>query len=301
MTEQPRELTESLARSIFVCVGAYVMAGCVALGVGYALAGRSPILIAAVADVAATCVIFGFSFVYRNSSLYDPYWSVAPVPIAVYWALNPVVSDVNALRQILVLVLVTVWSTRLTANWLRRWQGLGHEDWRYTDFRDKTGRAYWLVDLTGIHMFPTIQVFLGCLASYPALSVGTNALGILDGIAVTVTAAAIWIEAAADKQLHRFAVGERNPGDILAEGLWAYSRHPNYFGEIMFWWGLYLFGLAADPSYWWTIIGPISITLLFFFISIPMIDRRSLERRPGYEEHMRRLSACIPWFPKGSA
>jgi steroid 5-alpha reductase family enzyme len=246
----------------------------------------------------ATFVIFGFSTFYRNSSLYDPYWSVAPVPIAVYWALNPAVTGVSRMRQVLAISLVSLWAVRLTYNWLRRWEGLVDEDWRYSDLRRKTGRWYWLVDLTGIHLFPTVQVFLACLALFPVLSLGTGPLGMLDAIASVITLGAIWIEATADKQLHRFLQAEKKSGEILNKGLWAYSRHPNYFGEIMFWWGLYLLGLAADPSYWWTVMGPLSITLMFLFISIPMIDKRSLERRPHYAGHMKRVSACIPWFPR---
>ena len=207
-------------------------------------------------------------------------------------------TGVSGARRVLALSLVTIWAVRLTYNWLRRWEGLAHEDWRYADLRKKASRRYWLVDLTGIHLFPTIQVFLGCLALYPALSVGTGPVGVLDGIAGVVTSGAVWIEASADKQLHRFLCGEKKAGEILNKGLWAYSRHPNYFGEILFWWGVYLMGLAADPSYGWTIIGPLSITLMFHFISIPMIDKRSLDRRPCYEEHMQKVPACIPWFPR---
>jgi steroid 5-alpha reductase family enzyme len=84
----------------------------------------------------------------------------------------------------------------------------------------------------------------------------------------------------------------------MAKGLWAYSRHPNYFGEVMFWWGLFLFGLAADLGYWWTIIGPILITFLFAFISIPLMEKRSLERRPGYREITRIIPTFFPRFPK---
>jgi len=298
MTQRLPGLEPSLSRSILVCTASYLIAGGVAVAVVCALGERSPILIALCADIAATLVVFGFSTFYRNSSLYDPYWSVAPVPIALYWALNPVVGGVNSMRQVLAVSLLTLWAVRLTYNWLRRWEGLAHEDWRYSDLRRKTGRRYWLVDLTGIHLFPTIQVFLGCLALYPALSVGTSPLGVLDGVAVLITSGAIWIEATADKQLHRFLCEEKKPGEILNEGLWAYSRHPNYFGEIMFWWGLYVLGLAADLSYWWTIVGPLSITLMFLFISIPMIDKRSMERRPHYLDHMRKVSACVPWFPR---
>jgi steroid 5-alpha reductase family enzyme len=84
----------------------------------------------------------------------------------------------------------------------------------------------------------------------------------------------------------------------MDKGLWKYYRHPNYLGEVTFWWGLYLFALAAKPSYWWMVVGPIAITLLFVFVSIPMMDKRNLERRPGYAEHMKQVSAIIPWFPR---
>jgi steroid 5-alpha reductase family enzyme len=77
-------------------------------------------------------------------------------------------------------------------------------------------------------------------------------------------------------------------------GLWAFSRHPNYLGELSFWWGLYLFALAADPSWWWAIAGAVSITLLFVFLSVPLLDRRSLGRRPQYREHMKRVPALFP-------
>jgi steroid 5-alpha reductase family enzyme len=78
--------------------------------------------------------------------------------------------------------------------------------------------------------------------------------------------------------------------------LWARCRHPNYLGEISFWWGLYLFGLAGDRHAWaWTLVGPLWITIMFATISIPLIDRRSLARRPGYAEHIRRIPALLPF------
>ncbi|MGB5219978.1 MAG: DUF1295 domain-containing protein, partial [Polyangiales bacterium] len=126
---------------------------------------------------------------------------------------------------------------------------------------------------------------------------GTRPLSWIDGVALIVTAGAITIETVADQQLVAFSKVKR-PGEIIKTGLWRYSRHPNYFGELTFWWGLYLFGLAADPSYVWTIVGPIMMTGMFLGVSIPWMDRRSCERRPEYAEHMKQVSALIPWFPK---
>jgi steroid 5-alpha reductase family enzyme len=121
---------------------------------------------------------------------------------------------------------------------------------------------------------------------------------VLDWIAIVVTAGAIILEATADEQLRKFVKANPKPGKIMSTGLWAYSRHPNYLGEIMLWWGLFLFALSADLSYWWVVVGPVAMTLLFIFASIPMMDKRNLERKPGYEEHMRKVPALFPWFAK---
>jgi steroid 5-alpha reductase family enzyme len=290
--------SKSLTKAFALYALAYILALCIAILVIYALGERCLILIALIADIAATLVIYTFSRIFQNASFYDAYWSLAPLAIAIYWTLAAVSEDVVLARQAVVLTLVFLWGLRLTYNWARQWQGLGHEDWRYADLRQKSKRWFWLVDLIGIEMMPTMVVFLGCLSLYPALSTGTNSFGLLDAIAIVVTAGAIIIEATADEQLRRFVKTKRQPGQIMATGLWAYSRHPNYFGEVMFWWGLFIFALAADSSYWWAIGGPLAITVLFLFVSIPMMDKRSLDRRPGYEEHMKKVSALIPWFPK---
>jgi steroid 5-alpha reductase family enzyme len=81
---------------------------------------------------------------------------------------------------------------------------------------------------------------------------------------------------------------------VIDRGLWSRSRHPNYLGEIAFWWGLWLFGLAAAPGWWWTIAGPIVMVLLFALVSVPLMDGRSLQRRPAYAEVMRRIPALLP-------
>ena len=190
--------------------------------------------------------------------------------------------------------LVLTWGARLTWNWARGWSGLVHEDWRYVDLRETTGRAYWAVSLVGLHMMPTLCVYLGCLSLLPALSTGSAPLGALDVLGVIVTTGAIALEAKADQELRRFRLANKTPGAILASGLWARSRHPNYLGEILFWWGLFAFSLAADRASWPNIAGPSVITLLSVFVSVPMLDKRHAARRPGYAEHMRRVPGLVP-------
>ena len=274
---------------------AYVAAFVVALIVGRALMPAHPLLVALAADIAATLAIFAFSMAFDNSSFYDAYWSVAPLPIALYWGFQAAAA--NGARQDIVLIALMFWGVRLTYNWYRSWHGLDHEDWRYIDMRHRSGRAYPLVSLAGIHGFPTLIVFAGLLPVYAAMTYDAP-LGWLDLVGAAMAAAAIVIEAVADQQLLRFRAGPRESGDILAQGLWRYSRHPNYFGENLFWWGLAVLGLAAGAPWWWAVAGAVAMTAMFVFVSVPLLDERMKQRRAGYAEHMRRVSAIVPLPPR---
>jgi steroid 5-alpha reductase family enzyme len=276
---------------------AYTVALVVGLATGAIVDWTHPLAVAFAADLAATVAIFAFSRGFNNSSFYDAYWSVVPPLIALYFAARAV-PEVSGVRTLLVIALVFTWGARLTWNWARGWHGLTHEDWRYVDLRSSTGSLYWPVSLLGLHLMPTLQVFAGCLSLWPALGTGTRAFGFLDLLALAVTGGAIWLEARADKELVRFRRSNPPREAILASGVWAWSRHPNYFGEMSFWWGLWLFGVAADPSWWLlTLIGPVGITLLFRFASLPLMETRMLARRPAFAEHQRRVSMVVPWPP----
>lgn len=275
---------------------AYVVALFIA-GATLYLIDYSPLANAFIADLVATLVIFLFSRAYGNSSFYDPYWSVLPPMFALYW-LAVGSAEVPALRELLVLGLILYWATRLTLNWAYHWEGMHHEDWRYSDLKgDGVLRAIF-TDLFAIHGFPTLQVFLGLLPVYAVYCHGDSALNWLDGLAVLVTGGAITLQMMADLQLHRF-IRQRQEGEQLATGLWAWSRHPNYFGELGFWLGLCLFGLAAYPAGWyWEIPGIICMVLMFLFASIPLMEKRSLERRPHYQAVIDSVSMLVPWPPK---
>ncbi len=293
--EAPTSWNVSSSRGL--CLAAYV----VALGAAWLTVSlvptQSSLWKAIWADVVATCVIFASSLWTRNSSMYDPYWSVAPVPIAIYWYLvhAPVASD--QWRALLVLAGVAFWSVRLTLNWLTSWKGLGHEDWRYRQIREQTGPLWWLVSFLGIHMFPTVIVLFGCLPIWAVMTARGRALGWLDVAAALVTISAVVIEMLADLQLRHF-MRDRKPEEMMRRGLWAYSRHPNYFGEILFWCGLYLFGIAANPALVWIAIGPLSMILLFLFVSIPLMEKKILKTRPQYRQLQQEISMLLPLPPR---
>ena len=249
-----------------------------------------------IADVLATIIVFVFSFILNNSSVYDPYWSVAPPFIVVY--LMFLFSDGNSIRQFIVLALVLFWSIRLTVNWLRGWQGLEHQDWRYTSIAEKTGKLYWLGSFLGIHFMPTVFVFLGCLPLWYSLS-SAEPFNFYDFVAILFTFSAIMVEWIADEQLIKFRKSPTK-SSFMKSGLWAISRHPNYLGEISFWGGMFLFAVSCSgfkqTTGYWTVIGFISMVVLFKFISIPLMEKRNIARKPGYEEYINKVPALFPRF-----
>ena len=127
---------------------------------------------------------------------------------------------------------------------------------------------------------------------------GINPFGLLDLVATAITLGEIIIESLADRQLYNFRSKRENPEQFITTGLWSYSRHPNYFGEVSFWWGLFLFSFASNPLFWGFIIGPISITSLFLGISIPLMEKRNLHTKPSYDKYIEQVSVLIPWFRK---
>ncbi len=289
------------SRALFLVTTSYVMA----LAAGWATILFAPIedplVLTLAADAVATVVIFGWSLVYDNSSFYDAYWSVIPIAIVLFW-LSLADPGVPALRTAGVLFVVSVWGVRLTWNWARGWTGLDHEDWRYVDFRDQCPRIYWLISFTGVHFFPTLIVFAGMAAAFPALTRAGREPGWIDLLAISVGLGGIAFEWIADQQLRAFATGPKNPGETLRTGLWRYSRHPNYLGEMMIWWSLFLFGLAADAE--WAKLGvlaPIAMSGMFLLVSIPLIEKRSLERRANYQQVIDETSMLIPLPPRSSA
>ena len=249
-----------------------------------------------IADIVATLVIFGFSRIFGNSSTYDAYWSVIPPLLAFYWW---VAADagVNDVRWWLMMAVLVAWAIRLTANWVRTFPGMHHEDWRYPLVRERAGKFGFVADLMGIHVFPTLVVFAGLIPVYVVATRAGQPLGWLDIVAFAVGIAALALETIADLQMHRF-LATRTPGQVMQTGVWSWSRHPNYVGECGIWLSMALFGLAAWPGAWWVFVGAAAMLAMFLGVSIPMMERRSLERRPEYDDVVQRVSRFLPRPPK---
>ena len=288
--------TRSKAQSLALVAVAYVVA--IAVGAAWLEWGVHTgrlLLDTLIADLLATLVIFGFSRAYGNSSFYDAYWSVIPPVLLFYWWSQ---SGLQQLRCWLIAAVVLLWAIRLTANWLYSFPGLHHEDWRYPMFREKAGRWEFVVDLVTIHLIPTLLVFAGMLPVYAAVTWPGADIGWLTYLATAVGLAAVALELGADVQMHRF-VRQKASGEAMDRGLWSWSRHPNYFGEFSFWVSLAMFGVAVSPSdAWWLCLGALGMLGMFLGGSIPMMETRSLERRPSYQDVVDRVSRFVPRPPR---
>ena len=162
---------------------------------------------------------------------------------------------------------------------------------------DKNPRLYWLTNLGGIHLFPTVVVFLCMIPVYFLVSspLILESTFIILGFVISVLATTI--EFVADEQMKIFKKTAK-PGEYINIGLWKYSRHPNYFGEISFWFGLYIMSLGVVDCQYWSIAGVFIILSMFLFASIPMMEERTLVSRPNYAKQIKTVSVLFPWFRK---
>jgi steroid 5-alpha reductase family enzyme len=248
------------------------------------------------ADMAATVTVFLFSLLFNNSSLYDPYWSIAPPVIFIFLFFGSN-DKAFSIRSILVLAITLFWGIRLTLNWALTWPGLVHEDWRYVSFRMKFGKFYWPISLLAIHFFPTLIVYLCSIPAFLVFQGDNSALNLLDIIALLSGVIAVYFEWRSDYELitHRKSDRGNTP---MQTGLWKLSRHPNYFGEILFWFSLYLFSLASSLNNYWIGFAPVAMLLLFLLYSIPAMEKRQLRRKAEYREILDRISMLFPLPPR---
>lgn len=244
-----------------------------------------------IADVAATVVTFVFSLLLKNASVYDPYWSVQPIVIVLALAANQALTP---LRMMLIAV-ICIWGVRLTANWAYTFHGLAHQDWRYTMLHKQTGVFYPIINFLGIHMVPTLIVY-GCAlpGAYAMLNEAPWNAGSV--IFFCLSVAAVIVQGTADFQMHRFR--RKKTGGFIHDGLWKHSRHPNYLGEILMWWGVALSVICAFPEQWYLCAGAAANTVLFLAVSIPMADNRQ-SSKPGFAEYRMQTRMLLP-IPKNT-
>lgn len=255
-----------------------------------------------VLDLICTVFVYLIGMIFNNASVYDPYWSVAPMVIL---PLFMVELKAYHLVVYVIIILYFIWGIRLTANWAYGFKNLNHQDWRYQNLQDKHPKTWFLINLFGIHMVPTIIVFLGMLPTMYLMDLVVNnseeiEVSAASIFAVIIILVAIILETVADIQMHKFRKDPNNKGKINESGLWKIARHPNYGGEILFWIGAFLYTSSMDDAGNSFILAfsPLIVFLLFAFISVPMMEKRQKKNKPGYEDYMKRTNIFFPIFPK---
>jgi steroid 5-alpha reductase family enzyme len=240
----------------------------------------------------AMTALWGLSLRLRDASIADPFWGpgFALAATTYVWA-----DGRFGARGMLALLLVTLWAVRLGNHLMARNRSEG-EDPRYRAMRARHGDRFGRVSLFTVFW---LQAVLLWMISAPILgSVRSDTpLGLWDGFGTMVVLVGLVVESFADRQLAAFRTDPANEGLVLSTGLWRYSRHPNYFGDAVVWWGLYLIAVAGGA--YWSAVGPALITFLLLRVSgVPMLEEGLRSSRPGYVDYVRRTSAFVPWFPK---
>jgi steroid 5-alpha reductase family enzyme len=243
--------------------------------------------------ILAAAVIWAASVRRKNVAIVDSLWSLMFVMLACVYASGA--PHPLAKRAWLALALVLIWALRLSSyiTW-RNW-GRG-EDPRYQAIRARNQPNF---ALKSLYLIFILQALLAWLISLPLLgaALGEPALGLLDAAGALLWFIGILFEAGGDWQLARFSADSDNKDRVMDRGFWRYTRHPNYFGDFCVWWGLYLIALSAGA--WWSVVGPLLMSLLLMRVSgVTLLERNIGKRRPGYADYVRRTSAFFPWFPK---
>lgn len=239
-----------------------------------------------IADVISTIVTFIFSLIFKNASIYDPYWSVQPIVIIYLIALGKQMT----IGKILVLLAISYWGIRLTLNWGYTFKGLNHQDWRYTMLHEQTRKFYPIINFIGIHMVPTLIVY-ACTIPAAYMIIFSNEINIITIIGFIISIGAATLQLISDIQMQKYR--KNRNGNFIRTGLWKYSRHPNYLGEILMWWGIAIMSFSVFNDKIYLLVGALLNTLLFLFVSIPMADKRQ-SRKEGFETYKKETRMLFP-------
>jgi steroid 5-alpha reductase family enzyme len=239
-------------------------------------------------------ILWLVSLQLNNAGIVDIFWGVGFIAVA--WLVFSIAPQGYLPRKTLTCSMTTLWGLRLALHIGRRNWGKP-EDFRYAAWRTTHGSRWWWLSFFQVFL---LQGFLMWIVSIPIIAAQTSGfpaiLTPLDMLGVSLWASGLIVESLADSQLERFKHNPANKGMLLTAGIWKYSRHPNYFGETVLWWGIYVVALAAGA--WWTIVSPILMTWLLVRVSGVTMLERTMKLKPGYEEYTRKTSAFFPWFPR---
>ena len=241
-----------------------------------------------ISDVIVTIVVWFFGVLFKTASMYDPYWSIQT--IIIYLTLLIYYNNFN-LFTIIPLIAIVIYSIRLTLNFVIGFDSLSYVDWRYKMLAKKTGKAFQLVNLMGICMFPTLVVYSASIPLFIYSTIETYSY--IDIIGSFIILLGTLLELISDIQMKKFIKTRTSRQDVINVGLWKYSRHPNYLGEIIIWFGVAFILIFNNVNYLYTIAGAIINLLMFIFISIPMEERHMKQYKSNLDKYIASTSPLL--------
>jgi steroid 5-alpha reductase family enzyme len=229
----------------------------------------------------------------RDASIMDVAWGLGFVAVA--W-ISCLAAGGSSWRSILITMLTTIWGLRL-ASYLA-WRKFGQpEDYRYRALRQQFDKRFWLVSLPLVFGLQGVLLWVVSLP-IPLAMISGAALNTIDALGVGLWSIGLIFETVGDWQLSRFKANPANQGQVFDGGLWRYTRHPNYFGDFLVWWGLYLIAVAGSSA-WWTIVSPVLMSVLLLRVSgVALLEKSLTKRTTGYREYVTRTSSFFPWPPR---
>ena len=281
------------AVGVLVNLAVYILAFAIGIIPYYFLVQNNthPIVSMLVFTLTATLVMYICCVIFKNTSIYDPYWSVAPFVMVIIHMVTYKLYNPNA---IIFAALVFLYAFRLTRNWYLTYRGLDpkYEDWRYAKFRKSLPRwKFEVVNFVGLIYMPTLVVFAALVPGLYFMELATFNVFTIFGLIFMILGPTL--ELIADYQVHSFIKDNNDHTKVCDRGLWNYSRHPNYLGELTFWFGIALTLLIARFELWYFALGYLPMLLLFIFVSIPLMEKHNIERRPAYVEYKKHTSMLL--------
>jgi steroid 5-alpha reductase family enzyme len=236
---------------------------------------------------------FVISLVKKRNDVADIAWGLGFVLLS--W-ISLFISQTYIQRGFMVNILISIWGLRLARHIYRRNKGKP-EDYRYLLWRKEWGKWFYIRSYLQVYLLQGIFLFMIVL---PALFINHTIWqpwGLFDYVGVTIWLIGFYFESTGDAQLTRFIRDPSNKGKIMQDGLWKYTRHPNYFGEVTQWWGIFIISLSI-PGGIFTLIGPLTISYLILFVSgVPLLEKK-YAGRADFEEYKKRTSVFFPLPPK---
>ena len=228
-----------------------------------------------------------------DASIADVFWGPGFALVAIFAMALSLPSG----RGVLLAALTTIWGLRLAIHIGARWKKRKEEDRRYQAMRATWGALFPLASLFTVFLLQGSLLWVVSLPLQAGAALGAaHLLGLKDAVGVLLFAIGLGFEAAGDAQLAHFLKNPANRGQVMNKGLWRYTRHPNYFGDALLWWGLGVIGSATGA--WWCLCGPALMTFLLVRVSgVSLLEKDITERRPDYVAYVRRTSAFLPLPP----